>query len=232
MTFGLSDWINILGQVLDRLPLTLAMLVVSLIFAMLIGIVIAFIRIEKIPVLHQLATVYLSFTRSTPLIVQLFLVYFGIPQLLLTFGIDINHWSRFVFVVITFSLHTGAYLSEVFRSSYLSVGKEQLEAAYSVGMTYPQALRRILIPQAFRVALPNVGNHTIELLKDTALAFTIGIIDIMGQVKLILGNNYGVGMFQIYVAIAVVYWIICILIELVILWIERSQRKKHAGISN
>lgn len=232
MSFGLGDWMSMIGQVMDRLPLTLALLFVSLFFAIVIGIIIAYIRLEKIPILHQLATIYLSFTRSTPLVVQLFLVYFGIPQLLLVFGIDINHWSRFVFVVITFSLHTGAYLSEVFRSSYLAVGKDQLEAAYSVGMTYLQALRRIMIPQAFRVALPNAGNHTIELLKDTALAFTIGMVDMMGQVLFIIGNNYGVGMFEIYVAIAIVYWGICIVIEAVISLIERSLMKKHASISH
>ena len=116
----------------------------------------------------------------------------------------------------------GAYLSEVFRSAYSSVGKDQLEAAYIVGMTDTQALIRIIIPQAFLIALPNLGNYTIDLVKDTAIAFTIGLIDIMGQVKIILGNNYGIGMFEVYVIIAIVYWLICMSIELVTMLLERN----------
>ncbi|NGP46233.1 amino acid ABC transporter permease [Bacillaceae bacterium SIJ1] len=231
MTFGVEDWVTIFAQVLERLPLTLLILTLSLVCSLIVGGILALIRIARLPIFHPIATVYLSFTRSTPLIVQLFLVYFGIPQLLLAIGIDINHWSRITFVVITFALHTGAYMSEVFRSAYQSVDKGQVEAAYSVGMTYPQALRRIILPQATVAALPNLGNHTIELLKDTALAFTIGIIDIMGQVKLIIGNNYGLGMFEVYVAIAIVYWAICIAIELGVLGLERLFIKGRASIT-
>ena len=207
------------------------MLVLSLFFAIIIAVVIAIIRIKKVRILHELATVYLSFTRSTPLLVQLFLVYFGLPQLLLAFNIDINHFNRLVFLVFTFSMHTGAYLSEIFRSAYLAVGREQLEAAYSVGMTYTQALRRIILPQAFVISLPNLGNHTIELLKDTALAFTIGIIDIMGQVRIILGNNYGIGMFEIYVVISIVYWLTCIAIETIFGYLEKVFKKGRIDLS-
>ena len=117
MTFTAGDWLRIFLQVVDRLPLTFLMIVVSLFFAIIIGLLFAYIRIKQIPVLKQLAVIYLSFTRSTPLIVQLFLIYFGLPQLLLMAGIQINHWDRVLFVMITFSLHTGAYLSEVFRSA-------------------------------------------------------------------------------------------------------------------
>ena len=231
MSTSLQEWIDLFTKVLDKLPLTLFMMGASLFFALILGVLIAIIRIQKQPILYQMATFYLSFTRCTPLLVQLFLVYFGLPQLLLVFNIDINSWDRLIFVIITFSFHTAAYLSEVVRSAYLAVGEAQLEAAYSVGMSYPQALRRIILPQAFVIALPNLGNNIIELLKDTSLAFTIGIIDIMGQVRIILGNNHGMGMFEIYIVISLVYWGACIVIEAIIGYAERVFKKGHIGLS-
>ncbi|MFS0903764.1 amino acid ABC transporter permease [Priestia aryabhattai] len=225
------DWLKLLWQVVDKLPLTLFMLGLSLLFSLLLGFVIALIRIQKKPVLSKMATIYLSFMRCTPLLVQLFLVYFGLPQLLLLVHIDINSWSRITFLVIAFSLHTAAPLSEVIRSAYFSIDKGQFEAAYSIGMNYFQTLRRIILPQAFVAALPNLGNATISLLKDTALAFTIGIIDIMGQVRLILGNNYGIGMFEIYVTISLVYWSMCIVIEITVSYLEKHLKKGSASIS-
>lgn len=231
MITGLQDWTDLFVRVIDKLPLTLFMTVISLFFALILGLIVSIIRIQKIPVLYGIATFYLSFTRSTPLLVQLFLVYFGLPQLLLLFNIDINSWDRLVFVIIALSFHTAAYLSEVIRSAYLAVGQDQLEAAYSVGMSYPQALRRIILPQAFVISLPNLGNNIIELLKDTSLAFTIGIIDIMGQVRIILGNNYGIGMFEIYVVISLVYWGTCIAIEMVVGYAEKVFKKGHVSLS-
>ncbi|WP_393959758.1 amino acid ABC transporter permease [Priestia megaterium] len=225
------DWLKLLWQVVDKLPLTLFMLGLSLLFSLLLGFVIALIRIQKKTVLSKMATIYLSFMRCTPLLVQLFLVYFGLPQLLLLVHIDINSWSRITFLVIAFSLHTAAPLSEVIRSAYFSIDKGQFEAAYSIGMNYFQTLRRIILPQAFVAALPNLGNATISLLKDTALAFTIGIIDIMGQVRLILGNNYGIGMFEIYVTISLVYWSMCIVIEITVSYLEKHLKKGSASIS-
>ncbi|MGG3889513.1 amino acid ABC transporter permease [Metabacillus fastidiosus] len=232
MHTSFQDWISLFVRVLDKLPLTLFMLIASLFFALIIGVSIAIIRIHKKPILYEISSFYLSFTRCTPLLVQLFLVYFGLPQLLIIFNIDINSWDRLFFAIMAFSLHTGAYLSEVVRSAYLAVGDDQLEAAYSVGMTYSQALWRIILPQVFVISLPNLGNNIIELLKDTSLAFTIGLIDIMGQVRIILGNNHGIGMFEVYVVISIVYWVTCILIETIIGYAEKAFKKGRIGLSN
>lgn len=210
------DFAKIFIQILDKLPLTLVMVALSLVFAVLIGLVTAIVRINRVPILAVLTTVYISFMRGTPMLIQLFLIYFGLPQLLLAIGVDINSWHPFVYLVTAFSTHTGAYLSEVFRSAYLSVGRDQLEAAYSVGMTYPQALRHIILPQSFQYALPNLGNNVIELFKDTSLAFTIGMIDLMGQARIIIGNHSGTGYFEVYFAICIVYWLVCTVIELVV----------------
>src|SRR5690606_18291403 len=123
--FTLQDWIDLFLQVVDKLPITLLMLVLSLIFSLILSVVIAVIRIHKVKVLYQLSTLYLSFTRATPLLVQIFLVYFGLPEVLLLFNIDINGFDRLFFAILAFTLHTAAYLSEIVRGAYLAVGKAQ-----------------------------------------------------------------------------------------------------------
>ncbi|MBD3107548.1 amino acid ABC transporter permease [Bacillus sp. AGMB 02131] len=231
MDSSIHNWGELFLQVLERLPVTIFMLVASLIVGLILGTFIAIIRIKQFPVLHQLMAVFISFSRCTPLLVQLFLIYFGLPQLLSFFGIYINDVTPLIFAIATFALHISAYLAEVIRSAYLAVGEGQLEACYSVGMTYQQALRRVILPQAFVLALPNMGNTIIELLKDTTLAFTIGVIDIMGQVRLIIGNNYGLGLFQVYVVISIVYWATCAAIEVMIHQLEKRFKKGHINVA-
>lgn len=221
------NWLDLFLQVLRYLPITIVMIILSLIFAVIIGFVLAIIRIKKIKVLSQLVRIYLSFIRSTPLILQLFLVYFALPQILLFFQIDINQFSRLFFVILTFSLHTGGYLSEVFRASYQSVDYAQIEAGLTVGLSYPRILKDIIIPQATRNSIPNLNTQIIELVKDTSLAFTIGIIDMMGQVQLIIGNNYGLGMLEVYVVISIIYWLIALFIQIIFNLIDRRAQKPY-----
>ena len=231
MDSSILQWGDLFLQVLERLPLTIFMLIASLLIGLILGTAIAVIRIKKVPLLHQLMAVFISFSRCTPLLVQLFLIYFGLPQLLVFFGIYINDATPLIFAIATFALHISAYLAEVIRSAYLAVGHHQLEACYSVGMTYSQALFRIVLPQAFVMALPNMGNTISELLKDTTLAFTIGVVDIMGQVRLIIGNNYGLGMFQVYVVISIVYWATCAAIEMLVNLLEKRLKKGHLNVA-
>ncbi|MDW4361812.1 amino acid ABC transporter permease [Staphylococcus saprophyticus] len=221
------NWLDLLYQVLQQLPLTLLMIVLSLIFALIIGFILATIRIQKIKLLSPVVKVYISFIRSTPLLLQLFLVYFALPQLLLFVHIDINHFSRLFFVILAFTLHTGAYLSEIIRAGYQSVDYRQIEAGLSIGLTYPRILKEIILPQALRNSIPNLTTQIIELVKDTSLAFTIGIIDMMGQVKLIIGNNYGLGMLEVYIVISVVYWLIALIIQGVFTIIDKRTQKPY-----
>ncbi|KIJ87701.1 MULTISPECIES: amino acid ABC transporter permease [Staphylococcus] len=221
------NWLDLLYQVLQQLPLTLLMIVLSLIFALILGFILATIRIQKIKLLSPVVKVYISFIRSTPLLLQLFLVYFALPQLLLFVHIDINHFSRLFFVILAFTLHTGAYLSEIIRAGYQSVDYRQIEAGLSIGLTYPRILKEIILPQALRNSIPNLTTQIIELVKDTSLAFTIGIIDMMGQVKLIIGNNYGLGMLEVYIVISVVYWLIALIIQGVFTIIDKRAQKPY-----
>ncbi|MRN64200.1 amino acid ABC transporter permease [Staphylococcus saprophyticus] len=221
------NWLDLLYQVLQQLPLTLLMIVLSLIFALILGFILATIRLQKVKLLSPVVKVYISFIRSTPLLLQLFLVYFALPQLLLFVHIDINHFSRLFFVILAFTLHTGAYLSEIIRAGYQSVDYRQIEAGLSIGLTYPRILKEIILPQALRNSIPNLTTQIIELVKDTSLAFTIGIIDMMGQVKLIIGNNYGLGMLEVYIVISVVYWLIALIIQGVFTIIDKRAQKPY-----
>lgn len=221
------NWLDLLYQVLQQLPLTLLMIVLSLIFALILGFILATIRLQKIKLLSPVVKVYISFIRSTPLLLQLFLVYFALPQLLLFVHIDINHFSRLFFVILAFTLYTGAYLSEIIRAGYQSVDYRQIEAGLSIGLTYPRILKEIILPQALRNSIPNLTTQIIELVKDTSLAFTIGIIDMMGQVKLIIGNNYGLGMLEVYIVISVVYWLIALIIQGVFTIIDKRAQKPY-----
>lgn len=221
------NWGDLFGQVLQQLPITLFIFILSLFFALILGCLLATIRIKKVKVLSPIVRIYLSFIRSTPLILQLFLAYFALPKLLLFIQIDINHFSRLFFVILAFTLHTGAYLSEIIRAGYQSVDYSQIEAGLSVGLSYPRILVDIIIPQALRNSIPNLTTQVIELIKDTSLAFTIGIIDMMGQVKLIIGNNYGLGMLEVYVVISIIYWIIALIIQTIFALINKRAQKPY-----
>lgn len=225
---GSVNWLDLFGQVLQQLPLTLLMIIVSLFFAIILGFILAMIRIKKTKILAPIVRVYLSFIRSTPLLLQLFLVYFALPQLLLLIHIDINHFSRLFFVILAFTLHTGAYLSEIIRAGYQSVEYSQIEAGLTIGLSYPRILKDIIIPQALRNSIPNLTTQIIELVKDTSLAFTIGIIDMMGQVKLIIGNNYGLGMLEVYIVISIIYWIIALIILGTFTLIDKRTQKPYS----
>ncbi|MEQ6960948.1 amino acid ABC transporter permease [Staphylococcus arlettae] len=221
------NWVDLFSQVLQQLPITLFIFILSLFFALILGCLLATIRIKRAKILSPIVRIYLSFIRSTPLILQLFLAYFALPQLLLFIQIDINHFSRLFFVILAFTLHTGAYLSEIIRAGYQSVDYSQIEAGLSVGLSYPRILKEIIIPQALRNSIPNLTTQVIELIKDTSLAFTIGIIDMMGQVKLIIGNNYGLGMLEVYIVISIIYWIIALIIQTIFALINKRAEKPY-----
>lgn len=222
-----TQWLDLFNQVLQQLPITLVMIISALIFAIILGLLLTMIRIKQTPILAPCVRIYQSFMRSTPLLLQLFLVYFALPQFLLIFHININHFDRLFFIILAFSLHSTAYLSEVFRAGYLSVEYSQIEAGLSVGLSYPRILKNIIVPQALRNSIPNLTTQIIELIKDTSLAFTIGIIDMMGQVQLIIGNNYGLGMLEVYIVISIIYWMLALIVQGVFTLINKVSEKPY-----
>ncbi len=215
--FDFQFMIAIIPDILQVVPVTLNITVVAMVLALFIGLVTALIRIYRIPLAKQLAALYISFTRGTPLLVQIYLAYYGIPKVLeylqVNYGwnINVDGIPAIVFIYFAFTLNVGAYLSETIRASIEAIDKGQMEAALSIGMTRLQAMRRIILPQAVAIALPSFGNTLISLIKDTSLAFMISVVEMMGEAK-ILGAR-GLQFFEVYIVVALMYWAICILVE-------------------
>lgn len=211
-------------DLLKYLPTTLLLSIISLVIGLFIGLVIAVIRDKKIPVLSQLAVFFVSIIRGTPIIVQLYITYFGIPIALKYINFyygteyDINGIPGIVFAMIALGLNQSAFDSETIRSAIASVDKGQIEAAKSMGMTGFQVLRRVIIPQATAVAIAPLGNSFIGLIKGTSLAFTCSVVEITAAGKILAGKNYRY--FEVYCSLAIIYWIITVVLERIIKIIE------------
>lgn len=221
-------------QIARYAPVTLMIAIVSMIIGLIIGLIAALVKIYKVPILKWIFAIYVSFTRGTPLLVQMYLAYYGIPKVLVYMQVNYN-WSlnvsnipSIVFVYIAFSLNIGAYLSETIRSAIQAIDKGQLEAAYSVGMSRVQGMIRIIFPQAFAIALPNFGNTFISLLKDTSLAFIIAVVEIMGQAKIIGARE--LRFFEVYIDSAIIYWFMCLFVEKGVNILEKKAKKYEGGV--
>lgn len=207
-------------QILSRLHITLLIVILATVIGLIFGIILALFRIYKIPIFNQLAIVYISFIRGTPIIVQLFVVYYGLPFLLLKVGVDINRWDALYFVILTYGFNAAAFMAEIIRAAITSVDIGQSEAAYSIGMTRIQTFFRIIAPQALLIALPSLGTSFLGLLQDTSLAFTMGIIDVIGKVQAIGARTYH--NIEGYVGAAIIFLTLSILLEKSFSIIERK----------
>lgn len=195
-------------EVLKAVPATILVAVVGMGFGLVIGFLIALARVYRVPVLSRIAAFYISFIRGTPMLVQLYVVFYGIPGLL---NISAEKISPFIFAFIAYSVNSSAFQAEAIRSAFNSIDAGQMEAAYSVGMTTLQGIRKIIVPQALTAVLPNLGNIFIGLVKGTSLAFAVKVVEIMAVAKTISGTNYR--FLEMYVDAAVVYWLLCFGLE-------------------
>ncbi|WKV52508.1 amino acid ABC transporter permease [Dickeya fangzhongdai] len=223
--FDINLVFTLIPALLEYLPVTLAITAISMIIGVILGFIIASIRIKKIFFLDQLASIFVSFIRGTPLIVQLYLSYYGLPILLKYYNYyhqtdyTVNSIPSILFVLLAFSLNEAAYNSESIRAAILSVDKKQIEAAQSLGMTPLQVLWRVTIPEAFVVALPTLGNTLISLLKGTSLAFVCSVIELTARGKILASSSYRY--FEVYISLALIYWALTIIIEKTIGLIEK-----------
>lgn len=189
------------GAIKYTIPLALITFAIGLVIAIFT----ALARISSSRILRGTARAYVSIIRGTPLLVQLFIIFYGLP----TIGVVIDPFPS---AVIGFSLNVGAYASEIIRAAILSIPKGQWEAAYSIGMNYSQALRKIVLPQAARVSVPPLSNSFIGLVKDTSLAATILVAETFRRAQEIASTNYE--FLFVYVMAALVYWIICFILSI------------------
>ncbi|WP_078344469.1 ABC transporter permease subunit [Mycobacteroides chelonae] len=188
------------------LTVTLPLTVISFTIGLVIALGVALARMSDRRVLSGLARIYISIIRGTPLLLQLFLIFFALPE----FGVKI---SPFPAAVIAFSLNVGGYAAEIIRSSILSIPRGQWEAASSLGMSYRTTLWRIVIPQASRVAVPPLSNTLISLVKDTSLASAILVTDVMRTAQVAAAPTFQ--FFTLYVTAGVYYWIVCMAMSVV-----------------
>ena len=206
---------------LPYLAVTLVVGVTSILTGSIMGMLLAWAKLSGHKVIRALADGYTYIIRCTPSIVLLFIVFYGLPKFMeAEFGIDMDNLSRAIFVIITFTFLFGAYVSEVFRSAYETVDRGQYEAAVTIGLSPKQAFFRVMLPQAAVIALPNFGNSVINLMKESALAYTIGLIDLLGRTNLIISKNYGAYGVELYVACLLIYWALSFLIEQAFLRME------------
>lgn len=198
--------------VLSYVDTTLIITFVGIVIGFSIGTIAALVRISKVAVLAKAIVVYISFIRGTPFLVQLFLAYFGLPELLQKIGYQgVREIPPLFFVFVVFALHVGAYSAEVLRSAILAVDKGQLEAAYSVGMGVVPAYTRIVLPQAFGIAVPALCNTVISTIKETSLVFNVGIVDMMRKADLLGANSHR--SLELYFDVAIVYIFLVLLVS-------------------
>jgi polar amino acid transport system permease protein len=215
-------------RILEALPMTLALTILAFTGGLVTALPIALIKMNRVPVLRQICAVFVSVTRGTPVIVQLYLIYFGIPLMLkyINFYRDtqynIKNVPSIVFALIALALNEAAYNSETIRAALQSVARGQIEAAHSLGMTGIQTLKRIIIPQAFLTAMPPLGNSLISLLKGTSLAFVCSLVELTARAKILAGVNYRY--FEAYCSLAIIYWIITLAIEQILRYAEKRLR--------
>ncbi len=192
-----SFWPLLLAAITGTIPLALA----SMAFGLVIAVIVALMRLSRNRVLSGIARVYISAIRGTPLLVQLFVIFYGMPSL----GIVIDPWPA---AIIAFSLNVGGYAAEIVRAAILSVPKGQWEAAHTVGFSQTQTLTRVVLPQAARVSVPPLSNTFISLVKDTSLASTILVTEMFREAQQIAAFSFEV--LPIYLEAALIYWIICL----------------------
>ncbi len=188
------------GALTGTIPLALATFAVGLVIALIV----ALMRISGNPVLSGLARGYVSVVRGTPLLVQLFVIFYGLPEI----GVLLDPWPA---AVVAFSVNVGGYAAEVIRAAILSVPRGQSEAAYMIGMSRSLAMRRIILPQAARVSVPPLSNTFISLVKDTALASLILVTEMFRKAQEISATSQQ--FMLLYCEAAVFYWVICMVLS-------------------
>ena len=218
---------QILPELLMKLPVTLTYIILSAVLGLLLATIVTIFRIKKIIVLSQLAGLYVSFTRSVPIVLQLFIVFYAMPLAFSLLGIDINNMDASIAAVLGLSIFHSGYLSEVLRPAYLAVDKGQHEAAESLGYTTFQRIFRIIIPQAIPIALPGWGNALIYLIHNSALVMYIGAADFMTEAHIIMERSYNQYQLSMYILLALLYCLITFLAWLIVRFLEKKTEKYH-----
>lgn len=214
--------LELVPVILGYVPITIGIAAASMVLALALAVLLAVERVVKVPVLDWFVVFFISFFRGTPLLVQLFLFYYGLPQVL-SFLTQINGVTA---AILGLTLHFSAYMAESIRAAITGVDRSQWEAAHSVGMTQTQMMRRIILPQAARVASPTLVNYFIDMIKGTSLAFTLGVTEMMGAAQKEAASSFLY--FEAFLVVAVIYWIMVEILSQGQKRLETSLNKAYA----
>jgi glutamine transport system permease protein len=213
MDFDFSLVVNALPLLLEGAFVTLKITALSVMFGIIIGLFAGIARISSFWPVRALAAVYVDFIRGTPLLVQIYLMYFALPVVT---GMRID---PFFAAITACSVNSGAYVAEIFRAGIQAVDEGQMEAGRSLGMTWTQTMRYIIIPQAFKQVIPPLGNEFIALLKDSSLVSVIGFEELTRRGQLVIARTYG--SLEIWVSVAILYLIMTLTISRFVAYLER-----------
>lgn len=216
MNFNVNYFLSVFPQILPYLRVTLFIAVVSILFAMVLGLAIALLRNNKIIIVDAIFSLFISLFRGIPSVVLLFIIYYGLPQI---FPV-LKHMGATTAAIICFSLKYSAYLAEIFRAGLASVDPGQKEAGLTSGLSTIQVYRNIILPQALVNALPNTGNMFISLLKDSSVAFFVGVQELLAAGKMLTASSFLY--FETYLAVGIVYWLTVVAYS----WIQKQLERK------
>ena len=216
MNFDMNLVVNSFPLLLVGAGVTIQITVLSTAIGFVIGLVVGVARISHLRPLRLLAEVYVEFFRGTPLLVQIFLFYFALPV------ITGQRIDPFIAAISACGINSGAYVAEIFRAGIQSVDEGQMEAGRSLGMTWLQTMRYIIVPQAFKRVSPPLGNEFIAMLKDSSLVSVIGFEELTRRGQLIIAKTYG--SFEIWMSVAVIYLVMTLTISRFVAYLERRCR--------
>lgn len=205
----------LISELIGALPLTLSIMFVAMAIGFVLAVGTTALRVRRVPVISRFADVYVSYARSVPVVLQLFVAFYGLPLVFGMFGVA-DFLTANVAAMVGLSLYHGGYLSEVMRPAYLAVDRGQHDAADSLGYSFRQKIMRTVGPQAVHIGLPGYGNAIIYLIHNVALVMYIGAADVMATAHLVMERDYNQYQFQTYLVLAVLYSIMCLITWMII----------------
>ena len=213
MNLNVDLMINSLPLLIAGAGITIQITAISVGLGLIIGMFVGITRISNVKLLRWLAAIYIDFLRGTPLLVQIFLIYFALPVLL---GQRVD---PFIAAITACGINSGAYIAEIFRAGIQAIDEGQMEAGRSLGMTWVQTMRYIIVPQAFKNIVPPLGNEFIALLKDSSLVSVIGFEELTRRGQLIIARTYG--SLEIWISVAIIYLVMTLTISRLVAYLEK-----------
>ena len=213
MNLNVDLMLNSLPLLIAGAGITIQITAISVGLGLIIGMFVGIARISNVKLLRWLAAIYIDFLRGTPLLVQIFLIYFALPVILE------QRVDPFIAAITACGINSGAYIAEIFRAGIQAIDEGQMEAGRSLGMTWVQTMRYIIVPQAFKNIVPPLGNEFIALLKDSSLVSVIGFEELTRRGQLIIARTYG--SLEIWISVALIYLVMTLTISRLVAYLEK-----------